>query len=78
MARRAPLCDRAALLAGCVGRAVCGFGASTVTGGNDWPDWARAGPTCMLSPNTVAQKTPFDAVRHTDSLTQSRFILVDP
>ena len=28
------LCDRAALLEGCVGRAACGFGASIVTGGN--------------------------------------------
>jgi hypothetical protein len=32
----------------------------------------------MPSPNTVAQKKPFDAVPHTDGLTQSRFILLDP
>jgi phosphoribosylformylglycinamidine synthase len=29
----------------------------------------------MPSPNTVAQRKPFDAVPHTDGLTQSRFIL---
>ena len=49
-----------------------------MTGGNDWPDWARTGPTCMLSPNTVAQKKAFGVVPHNDGLTQLRIILVDP
>jgi hypothetical protein len=49
-----------------------------VTGGNDWPDWARTGPTCILSPNTVAQKKLFDAAPHAVGLTHSRFIAVAP
>ena len=32
----------------------------------------------MLSPNTVAQKKPFDAAPHMDGLPQSRFIAIHP
>jgi hypothetical protein len=69
--------DRAARLAGWAGLAACGFGASTVTGGSAAPDCAATGPICMLNPNTVAQKKPFDTVPHADGLKQSNFIRVE-
>jgi hypothetical protein len=67
--------DRATLLEGWVGRTVCGFGASTVTGGNAWPDCATTGPICMLKPNTLTQKKLFDTAPHADGPTQLRNIL---
>jgi len=57
-----------------------GFGASTVTGGNAWPDCASTGPICMLKPNTVTQKILLDATPHADGFTQSRIAVssLDP